>query len=324
MAHRTMERPSPRLRRASFGLCALLSLASASDAAGQPPVPEQRLREALGWSSFMPARPIAEPRTAGAAGDLAMMRVWLQSPPGHARTELLGVQPLRRGRSVAAPVAAAGDTVTAFLGRRAMRIPVLARLPARQTFVGNVCVRTGWTYLLGAPDTTIAELGRLLTGRTGVALRRAAGARRVEASPLSLVGAYQPEMQRAHAAWLDRTRGRATPEQLREATQQSRRRILQFRGPNGSVLHYATFDLEVIDVPAGAVPEKSLYSRQIVADDGTVVANLPGAERMVGTTDTDGDGVDELVLENGLVTWDGRGWRFRPVETDWGVEQGCR
>jgi hypothetical protein len=323
MPHRTVERRTARLRRASFGLCAILSLASASDAAGQPSAPEQRLREALGWSSFTPASPIAEPRTTGAAGGLAMMHVWLKSPPGQGRTELLGVHPLRRGRSVVAPVAAVGDTVTAFLGGRAMRVPVLARVAARQTFIGGVCVRTGWTYLLGAPDTTITELRRLLRGADGVALRRAAGARRVEASPPSIAQAYRPEMQRAHAAWLERTRGRATPEQLRDATQQSRLRILQFRGPNGSVLHYATFDLEVIDIPAGAVPEKSLYSRQIVSDDGTVLANLPGAERMVGTTDADGDGVDELVLENGLVTWDERVWRFRPVEADWGVERGC-
>ena len=272
----------------------------------------------------MPARPIAEPRTAGAAGGLVMMHVWLKSQQGGGRTELLGVQPLRRGRSTVAPIAAVGDTVTAFLGGRAMRIPVLARVPARQTFIGNVCVRTGWTYLLGAPDTTIAELGRLLRGHTGVALTRAAGARRVEASPMSLEPAYRPEMLRAHAAWLERTRGSATPEQLRDATQQSRRRLLQFRGPKGSVLHYATFDLEVIDNPAGAVPELSLYSRQIVSDDGTVLANLPGAERMVGTTDTDSDGIDELVLDNGLVTWDGRAWRFSPAQTDWGVEQGCR
>lgn len=324
MTPRTMERRYARVRRASFGLCALLSLASAPDAAGQPSAPEQRLREALAASSFVPAVPIAEPRTSGAAGGLVMMRVWLRTPRGEGRTELLGVQPLRRGRSVVAPIAAAGDSVTAFLGGRAMRVPVLARLPARQTFVGNVCVRTGWTYLLGAPDTTIAELRRLLRGADGVALRRAAGARRVEASPLSIEHDYRPEMQRAHAAWLERTRGRATPDQLRDATQHSRLRILQFRGPNGSVLHYATFDLEVVDIPAGAVPEKSLYSRQIVSDSGTVLANLPGAERMVGTTDTNGDGVDELVLENGLVTWDGRAWRFRPVETDWGVEQGCR
>jgi hypothetical protein len=187
-----------------------------------------------------------------------------------------------------------------------------------------VCAHLGWTYLLGAPDTTVADLGRLFTGRTGVALRRAGGARRVEASPLSLHQAYRPELQRAHAAWLERTRGRATPEQLREATEQSWRRILQFRGPNGSALHYVTFNLEVIGKPAGAVPELSLYSRQVVSDSGTVLANLPGAERMVGTTDTDGDGVDEVVLENGLVTWDGRGWRFSPAQTDWGVEQGCR
>jgi len=324
MTHRPMERRHARLRRASFGLCTVLSLASASDAAGQPSAPEQRLREALGWSSFTPARPIAEPRTTGPAGGLVMMHVWLKSPPGGARTELLGVQPLRRGRSVVAPMAAVGDSVTAFLGGRAMRIPVLARVPARQTFIGGVCVRTGWTYLLGAPDTTIAELRRLLRGADGVALRWAAGAGRVEASPPSLEHAYRPEMQRAHAAWLERTRGSATPEQLREATQQSRRRLLRFRGPHGSVLHYATFDLEVIAVPAGAVPEMSVYSRQIVTDSGTVLANLPGAERMVGTTDTNGDGVDELVLENGLVTWDGRGWRFRPGETDWGVERGCR
>ena len=323
MTPRTMERRNARLRSASFGLCALLSLASASAAAGQPSAPDQRLREALAASSFIPALPIAEPRTSRAAGGLTMMHVWLQNGRGAGRTELLGVQPLRRGRGVVAPMAAAGDTVTAFLGGRAMRIPVLARVPARQTFIGGVCVRTGWTYLLGAPDTTIAELRRLLRGTEGVALRRAAGARRVEASPLSLVHAYQPERQRAHAVWLERTRGRATPEQLRAAAQHSQRRILQFRGPRGSVLHYATFDLEVIDDPAGAVPEKSLYSRQIVSDSGTVLANLPGAERMVGTTDADGDGVDELVLENGLVTWDGRGWRFRPVETGWGVEQGC-
>ncbi len=323
MTHRTMDRRYARLRT-SFGLCALLWLASAPDAAGQRSDPEQQLRDALGASSFMPAQVIAEPRTTSAARGLVMMHAWLQSPRGEGRTELLGVQPLRAGRNVIAPMAAAGDTVTAFLGGRAMRIPVLARLPARQTYLGNVCVRTGWTYLLGAPDTTIAELRRLLTGSTGVALRRAAGARRVEASPLSLEHAYRPEMQRAHAAWLDRTRGSATPDQLRDATQQSRRRILRFRGPNGSALHYATFDLEVIGKPSGAVPELSLYSRQIVSDGGAVLANLPGAQRMVGTTDSDGDGVDELVLENGLVTWDGREWRFSPAQTDWGVERGCR
>jgi len=53
-------------------------------------------------------------------------------------------------------------------------------------------------------------------------------------------------------------------EQLREATQQSRRVILRFRGPDGSVLHYATFELEVIGDPAGVVSGKRLYSRRIV------------------------------------------------------------
>jgi hypothetical protein len=166
MTHRPMERRHARLRRASFGLCTLLSLASASDAAGQPSAPEQRLREALGWSSFTPARPIAEPRTTGPAGGLVMMHVWLKSPPGGARTELLGVQPLRRGRSVVAPMAAVGDSVTAFLGGRAMRIPVLARVPARQTFIGGVCVRTGWTYLLGRRTPPSPSFGACSGGLT--------------------------------------------------------------------------------------------------------------------------------------------------------------
>jgi hypothetical protein len=95
----------------------------------------------------------------------------------------------------------------------------------------------------------------------------------------------------------------------------TRTRMHGLRGPNGH--NYAAFSVWMRDDQRDGSPNST--ATWIVDGWGIPVARASGNVDIYGTSDSDGDGIDEVITSNGLIRWDGSKWVIPVVY----VEEPC-
>jgi len=226
------------------------------------------------------------------------------------------------------PLGVVGDTVTIFyfpdganLGRARH-----ARITSRQRFLRPTTWRAacdevahpGWFFGLDAPATS--NFAVVVPGKLGMPERR-------DPPPLVRDGARTHFMAWADSVWARYEAKRApTTERARSALWFSfygndrdagfgRTRIFGLRGPNGH--HYGVFSVWMRDDQSDGTPNTT--ATWIVDAWGRPVHRANGNLDIYGTSDADGDGIDEVITSNGLVRWTGSSWSTPTVY----VEEPC-
>ena len=89
-------------------------------------------------------------------------------------------------------------------------------------------------------------------------------------------------------------------------------KMIGVRGPGG--YNYAVFSVWMRDDQSDGTPNTT--ATWVVNGWGIPVARSNGNVDIYGTSDSDGDGIDEVVTSAGLVRWDGERWAFPEVYRD--------
>jgi hypothetical protein len=223
------------------------------------------------------------------------------------------------------PLGIVGDTVTVYYfpdGANLTRSRH-ARITRRQRFLPpqswraacDAVAHPGWFFSLDAPATS--SFAVVIPGRHEMPVRR-------EPPPLARAGAapyykawtdsvwqryadkLQPKSEREHASlWY------SFHTEKKDALW-SRIRPIGVRGPNGH--NYAVFSVWLRDDQKDGTPNTT--GTWVVDAWGRPVARASGNVDIYGTTDADGDGVEEVVTSSGLIRFDGVAWRIPTVYPD--------
>lgn len=226
------------------------------------------------------------------------------------------------------PMGLPGDTVTIFYfgdGANLSRSRH-ARITSRQRFMPpnswtGACdnlAHPGWMFGLDAPATS--NFAVVVPGRHNMPQQR-------PAPPLARITG-----EHAFRAWADsvwtRYEGIVKP-----ATERARLslwfsfygdtrdagwgklKLWGVRGPNGH--NYAAFSVWMRDDQRDGSPNST--ATWIIDGWGNPVARANGNVDIYGTSDSDGDGIDEVITSNGLIRWDGQKWSVPEVY----VEEPC-
>ncbi len=269
----------------------------------------------------------------------AQARVITDPMSGQVGTELIGgAQVMQRpSASPARPVASqfdsvgimpmgmVGDSVTLYYfpdGANMSRMRH-GRITARQRFLPPASWRSacdalahpGWLFTIDAPATSSFVL--VVPGVHAMPVRR-------DPPPLAIPGAAG-----AYKAWADSTwttyvarMKPATDRQFaslwydfytdKKDALYSRLKPVGLRGPDGH--NYAVFSVWLRDDYKDGTPNTT--ATWIVDGWGIPVARAPGNVDIYGTTDADGDGIDEVVTSSGLIHWHDGAWHFPKVYAD--------
>lgn len=225
----------------------------------------------------------------------------------------------------ARPLGVVGDTVTLFyfpdganLTRRGH-----ARITNRQRFLPprswraacDEIAHPGWFFTLDAPATS--SFAVVVPGRHEMPVRR-------DPPPIAPAGA-----EPYYRAWTDsvwqRYVAKMAPKTDRERASLwynfhtdeqdalwSRLKLIGVRGPGGH--NYAVFSVWLRDDHRDGTLNTT--ATWIVDAWGRPVARAPGNVDIYGTTDADGDGVEEVVTSSGLIRWSDGGWQIPSVYPD--------
>ncbi|HRP08225.1 MAG TPA: hypothetical protein PLL69_07015 [Gemmatimonadales bacterium] len=220
------------------------------------------------------------------------------------------------------PMGVVGDTVTIFYfpdGANLSRARQ-ARITSRQRFLPPSSWRAacdnvahpGWFYGLDAPATS--SFAVVVPGRHELPAMR-------EAPPVAKAGA-----QRYFRAWADsvyaryEAKRRPSSDRARNSLRisvygeagdagWSRTRMWGVRGPNGH--NYGVFSIWMRDDQSDGTPNST--ATWVVNAWGYPVMRAEGNFDIYGVSDSDGDGVDEVITSNGLIRWNGTEWLAPPV-----------
>lgn len=231
-------------------------------------------------------------------------------------------------REGTAPLGIPGDIVTIFyfpdganLGRARQ-----ARITSRRRFLppnswraacDNVA-HPGWFYGLDAPPTS--NFAVVVPGAHAMPVRR-------DPPPLARAGASRVFRRWADSVW-HRYESTIKPgtERSRASLYLSffgdkddagwgRTKMIGIRGPDGH--NYGVFSIWMRDDQRDGSPNTT--TTWVVNAWGYPVARAEGNLDIYGTSDSDGDGVDEVITSGGLIRWDGQKWGFPRVY----VEEPC-
>lgn len=227
-----------------------------------------------------------------------------------------------------APMALPGDTVTIFYfgdGANLSRSRH-ARITSRQRFMPpnswtGACdnlAHPGWIFGLDAPATS--NFAVVVPGRHNMPQQR-------PAPPLARIGGEQYFRVWADSVWA-RYEGIVKPSTERARLSLwfsfygdtrdagwNKLKLFGLRGPNGQNL--SVFSIWMRDDQRDGSPNST--ATWIIDGWGIPVAKANGNVDIYGTSDSDGDGIDEVITSNGLIRWDGRQWRMPEVY----VEEPC-
>lgn len=92
----------------------------------------------------------------------------------------------------------------------------------------------------------------------------------------------------------------------------SRQRPVAVNGPGGH--QYMAFSSWLYDDHTDGRPNTT--RTWLVNSWGWPVASSLGKVDIYGTTDTNGDGIDEIITSAGMIRWDGSTWQFPPIYED--------
>lgn len=267
------------------------------------------------------ARVVADPM-AGEAPDGAAAGAQVMQRPSAAPRRPVASQFDSAG---VAPLGAVGDTVTVFYFPDGANLTQRrhARILRRQRFLPPQSWRAacddvahpGWFFSLDAPATSSAAL--VVPGRHEMPVRR-------DPPPIARIGAaryykawtdsvwqryvakLQPRTEREHASlWYN------FHTEERDALW-SRVRMIDVRGPGGH--RYAVFSVWLRDDQKDGTHNTT--ATWVVDAWGRPVARQPGNVDIYGTSDANGDGIEEIVTSSGLITWNDGAWRIPPVYPD--------
>lgn len=227
-----------------------------------------------------------------------------------------------------APLGVVGDTVTIFYfpdGANLARVRH-ARITSRQRFLRPTTWRAacdevahpGWMFGLDAPPTS--NFAVVVPGRHALPVRR-------DPPPIARAAAKGPFI-----AWVDSAYARyeakraPSTDRAKAALWNSfygngrdagydRTTMLGVRGPNGH--NYAVFSIWLRDDQSDGTPNTT--ATWIVDGWGRPVFRANGNLDLYGTSDGDGDGIEEVVTSNGLIRWTGTAWSMPTVY----VEEPC-
>lgn len=224
-----------------------------------------------------------------------------------------------------APMAAVGDTVTIYyfadganLGRlRHARISRRQRLvpPEQWRLACDDVAHPGWLFSLDAPATSAFAV--VVPGRHGLPVRR-------DPPPAARAGAaaaYRLWADSTWRAWLASMPPR-TDRQVaylrgmfwgaRTDAGYAKQQHFGVMGPgNRRVAVFSTWLHD--DHDDG---RQNTTGTWVVDGWGTVLARAPGKVDIYGTTDPDGDGIEDVVTSRGVIYWDGTAWRFPAVYSE--------
>jgi hypothetical protein len=227
-----------------------------------------------------------------------------------------------------APMGVPGDTVTIFYfgdGANLSRSRH-ARITSRQRFMPpnswtRACdelAHPGWTFGLDAPATS--NFAVVVPGRHDMPERRIAPPlARITGEPYFRAwadsvwtryeGIVKPSTERARSSLWYSFYG-----ETRDAGW-NKLKMFGLRGPNGH--NYAVFSVWMRDDQRNGAPNST--ATWIIIGWGIPVAQANGNVDIYGTSDSDGDGIDEVITSNGLIRWDGQKWSVPEVY----VEEPC-
>lgn len=226
------------------------------------------------------------------------------------------------------PMGVPGDTVTIFYFADGANLSRSrhARITSRQRFLPpnswtGACdnlAHPGWVFGLDAPATS--SFAVVVPGRHGMPTHR-------PIPPLAKLGAEDDYMKWADSVWT-RYEGIVKPatERARSSLWYSfygqtrdagfnKAKMFGVRGPNGH--NYAVFSVWMHDDQRDGSPNST--ATWIVDGWGTPVVRANGNVDIYGTSDSDGDGIDEVITSNGLIRWNGSAWTMPKVY----VEEPC-
>jgi hypothetical protein len=92
----------------------------------------------------------------------------------------------------------------------------------------------------------------------------------------------------------------------------SRLRLVGVRGPGGRRL--AVFSAWLHDDLEDGTPNTA--ATWLVDGWGLVVGRATGHVDIYGTSDPDGDGIDDVITSRGVIHWDGTAWRFPAIYSE--------
>ena len=220
------------------------------------------------------------------------------------------------------PMAAVGDTVTIYyfpdganLGRlRHARITRRQRLtpPSQWRLACDDAAHPGWLFSLEAPATSAFAV--VVPGRRDLPVRR-------DPPPASRAGAAAAYRRWADSTWQAWLAG-MPPKTERETAYLHE----MFWGRTGDA-DYARLDLFGVRGPGNrriavfsawlhddhADGSQNTTGTWLVDGWGTVIARSPGNVDIYGTSDPDGDGVDDIITSRGVIHFDGTTWRFPTI-----------
>ncbi|HPF62377.1 MAG: hypothetical protein KC544_03735 [Gemmatimonadetes bacterium] len=224
-----------------------------------------------------------------------------------------------------APLGAVGDTVTLFyfpdganLGRtRRARIMRRQRFlpPTAWTRACDNLAHAGWLYDLDAPATS--SFAVVVPGAHGAPVFRAP-------PPMAAAGARPFFLAWADSVW-QRYEAKYSPMTDRQRATMyynfhsdsldagwHRTRLWGVNGPDGH--RYAVFSVWMRDDQTDGTANTT--ATWVVNGWGYPVARATGNVDIYGVSDSDGDGIDEVVTSAGLIRWDGNAWRLPEVYRD--------
>lgn len=227
-----------------------------------------------------------------------------------------------------APMGVTGDTVTIFYfadGANLSRARQ-ARITSRQRFLPpnswtGACdnlAHPGWVFGLDAPATS--NFAVVVPGRHSMPQQR-------PVPPLARIGGHRYFMAWADSVWA-RYEGIVKPSTERARLSLwfsfygdtrdagwNKLKLYGVRGPNSH--NYAVFSVWMRDDQRDGSPNST--ATWIIDGWGSPVARFNGNVDIYGTSDGNGDGIDEVITSNGLIRWDGQQWRMPEVY----VEEPC-
>jgi hypothetical protein len=223
------------------------------------------------------------------------------------------------------PLGSVGDTVTIFYfpDGANLRRAGLARITGRQRYLPPQSWRAacdqlahpGWMFSLSAPATSafavvVPGVHAVPAAREAPPLVRQAGAVPFRAWADSVWKVYndriKPATERAYAfLWYSFFRDE-------QDAGWGKTKLWGVRGPNGR--NYAAFSVWMRDDSKDGTPNTT--ATWIMDGWGIPVARATGNVDIYGTSDSDGDGIDEVVTSSGLIRWNGTQWVFPTVYSD--------
>jgi hypothetical protein len=227
-----------------------------------------------------------------------------------------------------APLGLPGDTVTIFYfgdGANLTRSRQ-ARITSRQRFLPpnswrSACdnlAHPGWIFGLDAPATS--NFAVVVPGRHTMPVQR-------PIPPMARIAGQKHFLAWADSVWT-RYEGIVKPSTERARLSlwfsvfgdtrdagYNKLKMYGVRGPNG--INYAAFSVWMRDDQRDGSPNTT--ATWIIDGWGNPVWRANGNVDIYGTSDSDADGIDEVITSNGLIRWNGTAWSMPDVY----VEEPC-